>query len=40
MCESVAYVLKAFGAQAAVQRCQWHQRENVVGYLPKGEQDL
>lgn len=35
-----AAVHKAFGAQAAVQRCQWHKRENVVGYLPKGEQDL
>ena len=31
---------KAFGPQAAVQRCQWHKRENVVGYLPKGEQAL
>jgi len=27
-----------FGAQAVVQRCQWHKRENVVAYLPKGEQ--
>lgn len=27
-----------FGAQAAVQRCQWHKRENVVAYLPKGQQ--
>jgi putative transposase len=26
--------------QAAVQRCQWHKRENVVGYLPKGEQGM
>ncbi|MEK7223750.1 MAG: transposase [Pseudomonadota bacterium] len=24
-----------FGAQALVQRCQWHKRENVVRYLPK-----
>ena len=32
-----AAVKKAFGSQAAVQRCQWHKRENVVGYLPKGE---
>ena len=23
-----------------MQRCQWHKRENVAGYLPKGEQDL
>lgn len=29
---------KAFGNQAAVQRCQWHKRENVVRYLPAGEQ--
>ena len=24
-----------FGNKALVQRCQWHKRENVVGYLPK-----
>lgn len=24
-----------FGNRALVQRCQWHKRENVVGYLPK-----
>ncbi|TKB74315.1 MAG: IS256 family transposase [Nitrospira sp.] len=27
-----------FGRQAVVQRCQWHKRENVVRYLPKGPQ--
>ncbi len=27
-----------FGPQAVVQRCQWHKRENVVAYLPKGQQ--
>lgn len=27
-----------FGGLALVQRCQWHKRENVVGYLPKGLQ--
>lgn len=27
-----------FGGHAEVQRCQWHKRENVVGYLPKGRQ--
>ncbi len=27
-----------FGAQAVVQRCQWHKRENVVRSLPKGQQ--
>lgn len=26
-----------FGAQAVVQRCQWHKRENVLEYLPKGQ---
>ena len=29
---------KVFGGKAAVQRCQWHKRENVVRYLPAGEQ--
>lgn len=27
-----------FGHQAVVQRCQWHKRENVVSYLPTGQQ--
>ena len=27
-----------FGRQAVVQRCQWHKRENLVRYLPKGHQ--
>lgn len=27
-----------FGRQAVVQRCQWHKRENVLRYLPKGQQ--
>lgn len=27
-----------FGNKALVQRCQWHKRENVVGYLPKAMQ--
>jgi hypothetical protein len=27
-----------FGRKALVQRCQWHKRENVVGYLPKADQ--
>jgi transposase-like protein len=31
-------VASAFGPQAAVQRSQWHKRENVVAYLPKGQQ--
>jgi transposase-like protein len=33
-----AAVKKAFANRALVQRCQWHKRENVVGYLPKSEQ--
>jgi len=33
-----AAVKKAFGKKAAVQRCQWHKRENVVSYLPKARQ--
>jgi transposase-like protein len=27
---------KVFGKKAAVQRCHWHQRENVLGYLAEG----
>ncbi len=26
-----------FGGLAVVQRCQWHKRENVLAYLPKGQ---
>jgi putative transposase len=26
------------GSKVLVQRCQWHKRENVIGYLPKGMQ--
>lgn len=33
-----AAVEKVFRERAMVQRCQWHKRENVVSYLPKGEQ--
>lgn len=33
-----AAVLDAFSGQVLVQRCQWHKRENVVSYLPKGDQ--
>ena len=29
---------KVFGGKAAVQRCHWHKRENVVSYLPAGKQ--
>jgi transposase-like protein len=31
-------VEKVLGDRAAVQRCQWHKRENVVRYLPVGQQ--
>ena len=31
-------VRKALGPQVAIQRCQWHKRENVVRYLPKSQQ--
>lgn len=31
-------VQTVFGVQALVQRCQWHKRENVIRYLPKGQQ--
>ena len=31
-------VAEVFGEKAAVQRCQWHKRENVVGYLPTSKQ--
>jgi hypothetical protein len=30
-----AAITTVFGGRAAVQRCQWHKRENVVAYLPK-----
>jgi putative transposase len=29
---------EVFGVSGIVQRCQWHKRENVVAYLPKGLQ--
>ena len=33
-----AAVREVYGESVAVQRCQWHKRENVVSYLPKAEQ--
>src|SRR2546425_3481736 len=30
-----AAVAEVWGERAQVQRCQWHKRENVVGYLPE-----
>jgi len=32
-------VREVSGAQAVVQRCTWHKRENVVSYLPKAQHD-
>ena len=29
-------IRETFGGKALIQRCQWHKRENIVGYLPKG----
>ncbi|MEK7851435.1 MAG: transposase, partial [Deltaproteobacteria bacterium] len=29
---------EVFGTHGMVQRCQWHKRENIVSYLPKGIQ--
>jgi transposase-like protein len=33
-----AAVRAAFPKRALIGRCHWHKRENVVGYLPKGQQ--
>jgi putative transposase len=33
-----AAVREVYGERVAVQRCQWHKRENVVSYLPKAVQ--
>jgi putative transposase len=33
-------VREVLGETAQIQRCQWHKRENVVSYLPKGQQPL
>ena len=30
---------KALSGYVAIQRCQWHKRENVIAYLPKSQQD-
>lgn len=32
-----AAVREVYGETVAVQRCQWHKRENVVSYLPKAD---
>lgn len=31
-------IRSVFGSYVLIQRCQWHKRENVLGYLPKSEQ--
>ena len=33
-------VREVFGEYAVIHRCQWHKRENVVGYLNKSEQEV
>ena len=33
-------IRKVFRDKAFIQRCQWHKRENVVSYLPKGMQQI
>lgn len=33
-----AGVNAAFSGRAVIQRCAWHKRENVISYLPKGDQ--
>lgn len=33
-------VREVFGRKAVIQRCQWHKRENIVSYLPKGAQTI
>ncbi len=32
-------IVKVFGSQTWIQRCQWHKRENVLRYLNKSEQE-
>jgi len=34
-----AAVRDVFGDEVAVQRCQWHKRENVLSYLPKSRHE-
>lgn len=31
-------IREVFGEEALIQRCQWHKRENIVSYLPEGQQ--
>jgi len=32
-------IRKALEGYVCIQRCQWHKRENIVSYLPKGQQE-
>ena len=32
-------VEEVFGPYAVIQRCQWHKRENIVGYLSQSDTD-
>ena len=34
-----AALTKALSGYVAIQRCQWHKRENVIAYLPKSQHD-
>ena len=34
-----AALTKALSGYVAIQRCQWHKRENVIAYLPKSQQN-
>ena len=34
-----AALTKALSGYVVIQRCQWHKRENVIAYLPKGKQE-
>ena len=34
-----AALTKALSGYVAIQRCQWHKRENVIAYLPKSQQE-
>lgn len=35
----ISAIRKALDGYVCIQRCQWHKRENVVSYLPKGQQE-
>lgn len=35
----ISALKEVFAKKVVIQRCQWHKRENIVSYLPKGEQE-